>query len=332
MGLQFRRALDGDLIYNPSHEAPLKRIVVIFFVVLIALAACAPATTVPTVENDKLAEILARGTLIIATDGDYMPQSRLIPGTMPAVGTKCSPVQYTADQMAGFDVVVAVEIARRLGVEPCFITPPWSQLVAGNWGDNWDIHVGSVAITSDRMKSLYFSQPYFATPTVILVHKDNTRFMTPEDLSGKRIGVCVGCTFEAYLKGTLQLPGESVAYRIQHAEIVGYENEDPAIEDLSAGDGVELDAVITLLPIANRAVQSGSPVKMMKEPLWFAFASVTFDRFSVRDQARLMDAVSKIIQDLHADGSLRQWSMEYQGIDLTREAAQFDIASLHQLP
>jgi len=34
------------------------------------------------------------------------------------------------------------------------------QLVAGNWGDNWDIHVGSVAITFERMKNLYFSQPY----------------------------------------------------------------------------------------------------------------------------------------------------------------------------
>lgn len=337
MNIWFRQAfisrvVYGDLNYNASQEAPLKRIVLHFFVALIALAACAPATVVPTIENDKLAEILARGTLIIATDADYAPQSRLIPGTSPAEGTKCSPVQYTADQMVGFDVVVAVEIARRLGVEPCFVTPPWSQLVAGNWGDNWDIHVGSVAITVDRMKSLYFSQPYFATPTVILVHKDNTTFMTPEDLSGKRIGVCVGCTFESYLKGMLQLPGESVTYRIQNAKIIGYENEDPAIEDLSAGDGVKLDAVITLLPIANRAVQSGNPVKMMKEPLWFAFASVTFDRFSVRDQARLMDAVSKIIQDLHADGSLRQWSMEYQGIDLTREAAQFDITSLHQLP
>ena len=36
--------------------------------VLTTLAACAPAGMIPTVENDKLAEILARGTLVIATD------------------------------------------------------------------------------------------------------------------------------------------------------------------------------------------------------------------------------------------------------------------------
>lgn len=310
----------------------MKRFVIVFINALMLLSACSPATTVPTSQNDKLAEILARGTLIIATDADYVPQSKLLPDTSPAKGTKCSPVQYTVNQMVGFDVNVAEEIAHRLGVEPCYVTPPWSQLVAGNWGDNWDIHVGSVAITFDRMDALYFSQPYYATPTVILVHKDNTTFKIPEDLSGKRIGVCVGCTFEAYLKGTLRLPSQPLEYRIQNAQIVGYETEDPAIRDLSEGDGVKLDAVITILPVAKRALATGNPVKILGEPLWFAYASATLDRSSRRDQARLLDEVSRIIRELHADGTLKKWSLEYQGIDLTQEAAKFDVTSLQQSP
>jgi polar amino acid transport system substrate-binding protein len=296
------------------------------------LGACSPATAISTPQNDKLAEIWARGTLIIATDADYAPQSKLLPDTLPAAGTKCSPTHYTANQMEGFDVRVAVEIARRLGVEPCFVTPPWSQLVAGNWGDNWDVHVGSAAITVERTKALYFTQPYYATPTVIVVHRDNTTFKVPEDLSGKRIGVCVGCTFEAYLKGMLELPGEPVNYRIQNAQIVGYENEDPAIRDLSEGDGIQLDAVITLIAIANEAIKSGYPVKILDESLWFSYASVTFDRSSGRSQTRLLEETTTIIRDLHARGTLKEWSQEYQGIDLTREAAQFDIDSLKQLP
>lgn len=298
--------------------------------VLTTLAACAPAGMIPTVENDKLAEILARGTLVIATDADYAPQSKLLSGVSPASGTKCSPVQYTANQMTGFDVDVAREIARRLGVEPCFVSPPWSQLVAGGWGDNWDVHVGSVAITNARLESLYFSQPYYATPTVILVHKDNTTFKIPEDLSGKRIGVCVGCTFESYLKGLLELPSEEIEYRIQNAQVVGYENEEPAIADLSKGDGVELDAVITIFPKARQSIEFGEPVKIMGEPLWHAYASVTFDRSGSRNQARLVDEISRIIHELHADGSLRQWSLEYLGVDLTQEAARFDLSSLNQ--
>ncbi len=312
----------------------MSRVIVGFMAILLLCTACAPtvATAIPSTHKDKLAEIMARGTLVIATDADYAPQSRLLPDSMPEPNSKCSPTQYTAGQMAGFDVDVAVKVAEQLGVEPCFVTPPWSQLVAGNWGDNWDVHVGSVAITIGRMQALYFTQPYYATPSVILVHRDNLTFKQPEDLSGKRIGVCVGCTFESYLKGTLKIPGESIDYRIHNAEIVGYENEEPAIADLSLGDGTKLDAVMTILPLAKQAIKSGKPVKILGEPLLFAYASITLDRAGKRDPARLLENISAIIHELHADGILRQLSIKYQGQDLTQEAAQFDISALDQMP
>jgi len=299
----------------------------------LVLTACMPATVVPTTQpKDKLAEIRMRGTLVIATDADYAPQSQLLRDVLPAEDTKCEPTQYTANQLTGFDVDVAIEIALRLGVEPCFVTPPWSQLVAGNWGDNWDVHVGSVAITYERMNVLYFSQPYYATPTVILVHKDNTTFKKPEDLSGKRIAVCVGCTFEAYLKGTLHIPGDEIEYRIYDPQIIAYENEEPAIDDLSAGDGVKLDALITILPLARQAISSEKPLKILGEPLLFTYASVTMDRSSRRDNMRLLNEITKIIRESHGNEILKQLSIKYHGQDLTREAARFDLSSLNQTP
>jgi polar amino acid transport system substrate-binding protein len=182
------------------------------------------------------------------------------------------------------------------------------------------------------MKVLYFSQPYYATPTVILVHKENSTFNRPEDLSGKRIGVCAGCTFEEYLQGTLQIPGEKIEYRIRNPQIVAYENEDPAIEALSLGDGVKLDAVITILPKALAAIDAGKPVRMLDEPLLFAYASVTLDRSSSRDSIRLLNEITKIIQEMHRDGTLKKISIEYQGLDLTQEASQFDLTSINQAP
>jgi len=301
--------------------------------VLFLLTACASQTTLPvTPTNDKLAEIKARGTLIVATDADYFPQSKLFKDMTPNPETKCEPTQYTVDQFTGFDVDLAVEIARYLDVEPCFVTPPWSQLVAGGWGDNWDIHVGSVAITFDRMNVLYFSQPYYATPTVILVHNENQTYQQPEDLSGKRIGVCVGCTFEEYLRGTLKIPGEEIEYRIQNAQMIGYENEDPAIQDLSLGDGVKLDAVITILPIAKRAVDAGQPVKILGRPLFFTYAAVTTDRSSARDVASLMDAINTVVGNLHKNGMLKRLSEKCQERDLTQEAARFDLSCLNYSP
>lgn len=286
-------------------------------------------TAIPT---DKLAEIQARGTLVIATDASYAPQSQLIEGTQPRAGTRCEPTQYTANQFQGFDVDLAVEVANYLGVEPCFVTPPWSQLVAGNWGDNWDVHVGSVAITLDRMSDLYFSTPYYATPTVLLVHQENTSFHKAEDLSGKTIGACVACTFESYLNGTLQVPGQEIEYRIHDARVVAYENEDPAIEDLSLGDGVRLDAVMTILPKAHAALAEGRPIKILDKPLIFAYASVTMDRAGTRSSFRLWSEINRLMQELHANGKLTELSNRYHGEDLTQQAATYDIHALHQFP
>jgi len=295
------------------------------------LTACVSAEAVAK-PIDKLAEIQARGTLVIATDADYAPQSKLIAGSKPNSGTKCESTQYAANQFEGFDAEVAKAVASHLGVEACFVTPPWSQLVAGNWGDNWDVHVGSVAITLDRMKNLYFSQPYYATPTVLLVHQDNRTYKIPEDLSGKRIGICAGCTFEDYLKGMLKIPGEEIVYRIQNAQIVAYENEDPAIKALSLGDGAELDAVMTILPKARAAIQAGYPVKILGEPILFAYASITLDRAESWDGHRLFDEINKAIDDLHKTGKLKELSLYYQGLDLTQEAASYNITTLNQFP
>jgi polar amino acid transport system substrate-binding protein len=306
---------------------------IIIAILGIVLTACASSVSQPDSNPvDKLTEIKARGSLVIATDPDYTPQSQLIPGSQPLADTKCESTQYTANQFDGFDAEVAKDVASHLGVEACFVTPPWSQLIAGNWGDNWDVHVGSVAITSDRMKNLLFTQPYYATPTVLLVYKDNATYKTPEDLSGKRIGICAGCTFESYLNGTLKIPGEEIVYRIHNAQIIAYENEDPAINALSRGDGVELDAVMTILPKAIAAIAAGNPVKILDEQLLFTYASITLDRSSSRDVHRLFDKINNIIADLHKTGRLRELSLHYHGLDLTQEAASYNLSTLNQFP
>jgi polar amino acid transport system substrate-binding protein len=189
----------------------------------VLLAGCGGAkpTPEPTAPNDLLAKITARGTLVIATDPAYPPQSELIPGAARAANTKCAPTEHTANEFTGFDVDTAAEIARRLGVEPCFVAPPWTQLTAGNWDDRWDISVGSMAITPERMQELYFTQPYYATPAALFVHQDNTSFSQPSDLSGRRVGGCTDCTYEAYLQGTLVIPGTEIDFVIQDAVIIG---------------------------------------------------------------------------------------------------------------
>ena len=58
----------------------MKLNIALFIVATFVLTACSASTNPSvTVPDDKLAEIQARGTLIIATDPDYTPQSKLLP-------------------------------------------------------------------------------------------------------------------------------------------------------------------------------------------------------------------------------------------------------------
>ncbi len=302
--------------------------------VAVLLAGCGgpQATPEPTPADDLLAKITARGTLVIATDPGYPPQSELIEGATRATDTKCAPSEYTAQELTGFDVDTAVEIAQRLGVEPCFVTPPWTQLTAGNWDDRWDIHVGSMAPTPDRMEGLYFTQPYYATAAALFVHEDNTTFTQPSDLSGHRVGGCTDCTYEAYLQGTLVIPGTEVDFVIEDPIIVGYDVDLPALEDLALGDGVRLDAALTAQPTGLQAIEDGLPIKQLGEPVFFEYLAAAIDKKSSQDPVGFVRKVSEIIQQMHSDGTLLRLSQQFYGEDYTTEASQFDIASLDQFP
>jgi len=308
-------------------------------VLSILLAACGtavpsptPTQPPPTTVPDKLAEILDRGTLIVSTDPAYPPQSELTEGATRAADTKCAADQHTASELAGFDIDTAVEIARRLGVEACFVTPDWTLITAGNWADRWDISVGSMTITPERMELLYFTQPYYTTPAAFFVHEDNTAFAQPSDLSGRKVGVCSGCTYDFYLSGTLSIPGETIDFVVEDAEIAGYDTDTTALQDLALGDGVRLDAVLTAQPTGQGVIEDGLPLKQLGDPVFFEYLAAAIDKAHGTDPASFVEKVTEIIQAMHADGTLLKLSQQHYGVDLTTAAGEFEWAGLGQLP
>lgn len=315
----------------------MKQKIVNYFIILligsiVAVGCSKKPTEMPRVTEDLLDRILARGTLVIATDPAYPPQSELIPGAERFPGSKCTPTEYTRDELTGFDVDTAIEIAQRLGVEPCFVTPPWTQLTAGNWDGRWDISVGSMAITPDRMETLYFTQPYYATPAALFVHIDNQTFKEPKDLSGKRVGGCTNCTYEAYLQGTLVIPGTKIDFIIKDPVIIGYDVDLPALEDLALGDGEKLDAVLVAQPTGLQAIEDGLPIKQLGSPVFFEYLSTAIDKRSSMDPKSFIDSVTGSILQIHQDGTLLKLSQKYYQQDFTTAASQFDMDLLEQFP
>lgn len=308
-------------------------------IVLVLATACAAPVATPaatggadsaSAPTDLLAQVQARGKLIVSTDPAYPPQSELVANVDPPADTKCTGDERPANQFTGFDIDTAAEIAKRLGVEVCFVTPDWTLITAGGWAGRWDLSIGSMTITPERMENLYFTQPYYTTPAAFFVHETNTTFTQPPDLLGRKIGVCTGCTYEAYLDGSLGIPGETIDFVVTDAEVIGYDTDVPALEDLALGDGVRLDAVLTALPTGAGYIADGGPLKQLGEPVYFEYLAGAIDKSSAVDTASFRDAVTAAIQEMHADGTLLALSEQYYNADLTSAAAKFDLSLLEQ--
>jgi polar amino acid transport system substrate-binding protein len=300
-------------------------------VVAVVVAACSGDATAPPSPSsdpstDKLAQILARGTLVGYAELDYPPQSIRVEDGARAAETKCAPNELTEPEVTGFDIETTKLVADRLGVEACFVSPTFAEVTAGGWADRLDLAYASGAINATRMENLWMTQPYYYIPQVFLV-RDDAAFQVPSDLDGKRIGTCTSCTVESYLKGTLEIPGVELVQKVKDPELAGYETEFPGIQELADG---KLDAFLVAEPVATEAIAQGLPLRILDEAAFSMYPSGFVDKHSSLDVAAFVARVDEIMAAAHADGSMQALSDEWFGKDYTTEAGKFDLSVLGQ--
>lgn len=276
--------------------------------------------------TDKLGQVQARGTLVLSTDPAYAPQSFLVEGAARAAATKCAANQLTAAEVAGYDADTGKAVAAALGVEPCFVAPPWNEIIAGNWGDRWDVAWGSGALSAERMERLYVTQPYYTTPHGFFVRADSP-YREPGDLDGLKIGACAGCTHELYLLHKLELPGTKVEYLVNDPVIVTFASEPPGLEALERGD---VEAFLAGEPVGKEAIAAGAKLRMLEAPAYHTMKTGYADRGSGFAPNAFLDAVNRAIRALHLDGTLKVKSIEYFGVDYASPAATFDLVAVGQ--
>jgi peptide/nickel transport system substrate-binding protein len=295
-------------------------ILVVLSLVVTALSGCPPQTTVapqptptspppeatptspPSEAKDLLDEITEAGKLLVSTDPNYAPQSFL----------------NDAGELDGFDVNVAQEVAKRLGVEVEFVTPDWDIITAGNWGGRWDVSIGSMTPTEARSEVLWFTDPYYYTPASFAVHNDNTTIATPEDLAGKTVGLGTATTYEDYLNGVLVMLGGEVMYDPpSNVDVKPYSTDAEAIQDLALGDGVRLDAVMSAQPTIQNAIDEGLPLKYVGTPAFYEPLAFSLDK-KRGPSDKALAKFNEVIAAMHADGTLSELSMKWYGVDITK--------------
>lgn len=268
-----------------------------------AAQAPAPAAAVPAAEKDLLDAIKERGVLRVSTDANYAPQSFFDEATKT---------------WTGFDIDVANEVAKRMGVQIEFVTPDWSAITAGNWAGRWDVSIGSMTITPDREKVLDFTPPYYYTAGQYGIRADLKDAITDvAGLDGKTICVGESTVYEQYLNGTLTMEGATLPPAPKGITVIPVKTDLECIQSIQAGRK-DYDGFMTAANVIADAAKKGAPVVALGTPVFADRIGISIDK-AAQPNAKFLAELSRIVAEMHADGTLTAISEKYyDGFDLTK--------------
>ena len=250
-------------------------------------AASVGASSAAGSSADQLAAIQASGKLIVALEGAWQPWS----------------YHDESDTLVGYDVEVSRAIAEKLGVEPEYVESDWDSLFAGLDAGRFDMVCNGVEVTDERALTYDFTTPYGYIHTALAVRKDNDEIRTFEDLKGKTTANSLASTY-------MEL-AESYGATVQ-----GIDTLEETIQLLAAGRiDATLNADVSFYDYLN--VHPDADFKIVAQTEDASHVAIPLRKGD--NSATLLEAVNNAIDELRADGTLKELSEKYFGQDISSE-------------
>ena len=250
-------------------------------------AASSGASSVAGSAADQLAAIQASGKLIVALEGAWQPWS----------------YHDESDTLVGYDVEVSRAIAEKLGVEPEYVESDWDSLFAGLDAGRFDMVCNGVEVTNERALTYDFTTPYGYIHTALAVRKDNDEIKTFEDLKGKTTANSLASTY-------MEL-AESYGATVQ-----GIDTLEETIQLLAAGRiDATLNADVSFYDYLN--VHPDADFKIVAQTEDASHVAIPLRKGD--NSATLLEAVNNAIDELRADGTLKELGEKYFGQDISSE-------------
>lgn len=237
--------------------------------------------------TDLLAQIRERGEIVVAMEGTWAPWT----------------YHDESDQLVGYDVEVARNIAQRLGVEVSFAEGEWDGLLAGLDSGRYDIMVNGVDIDEARSEKYDFSTPYAYNRTAVIVSGDNDSIRSMEDLNRKSTANTLNSTYANV--------AESYG-----AEVTGVDDFIQTIELLNSGRiDATLNAEVSYYDYMSQHPEANIKIACI-DP---TSTQVAIPMRKGEESASLAAAVNEALAGMAEDGTLTELSMKYFGTDISQE-------------
>ncbi len=238
-----------------------------------------------TAQDNSLQNVLDKGTLVLGLDDSFPPMG----------------FRDENNNIVGFDIDVATEVANRMGVELQLQPIEWStkemELNTGAVDCLWN----GLSIDDERKQVMDLSEPYMTNRMVLVVLNDS-EYTDQASLAGKTIGVQNGSTAEKIL-------AES-DFSQTIGNTIGFKDNVTAFMDLETNG---IDAIFMDEVVANYAITSqNKDFRILEDGLTEEEYAVGFKK----GNTALKNEVQKYIDEMKADGTMTQISEKWFGKDV----------------
>ncbi len=125
-------------------------------------------------KDSTLEGILRRGKLRVGLEPGYMPFEMINKrGGLRQRDLRSGDVRFRGQQanFIGFDIDVAREMAKALGVKLILVNTSWPSIIPALDLGRYDIIISGMSVTAERKKRVDFTNPYMTIGQTILINK-----------------------------------------------------------------------------------------------------------------------------------------------------------------
>jgi polar amino acid transport system substrate-binding protein len=205
--------------------------------------------------------------------------------------------------LVGFDIDMAKEAGKRLGMEVEFKPIEWSAKETELKSKKIDLIWNGLSISPEREKSILFSRPYINGPQIILVRNDSP-IQKKEDLAGKMVATQEGST-------GLDAVNKEPEFKSTFKGFKTYSDNVTSFMDLQVG---RVDAVVVSRTTALYFMKKNKADFRIVDGGYPDIPSGVGMR---KDDTELKAKLDKVLEEMKADGTSSKISEKWLGMDIT---------------
>lgn len=259
----------------------------LFMVLVFAVCGCSSEAPTQGETDTSWQDIKEKGYFVVGLDDAFPPMGFREEGT---------------NEIVGFDIDLAKEAAKRMGVEVKFQPVIWDTVIEELNNGNIDVIWNGLTITEERQEKIAFTKPYLENRQIIVVQKDSS-INSKKDLAGKKVGRQAGSSAKIAMEKdpeTLNSIGE----------IFEYGSNDEALLDLSTG---RLDAVVVDEIVGRYYIKKKPDVYRVLDE---HFGEEKYGVGLRKSDKSFLNELDKVLDEMKADGTAAEISKKWFGEDL----------------